>query len=104
MEAEMNGEDFFEKILEDKRIFWEETYKTLSLEERRKVWCKDVSFGMRRQPEETQDEYDSFSKSWYEFATSVEPNFDEIFEYVIKNMSIYKNSFNWEEYSLRITK
>lgn len=80
----MNARQLFEKIPEERRIFWEETYRTLSLDERRNVWSRKVHSGMRRQPEETPDPYDAFSKKWHDFAKSVAPDFDTIFEYVIK--------------------
>jgi hypothetical protein len=107
MEEELNAIQLLENFLEERRIFWEVTYHTLSLDERKKVWYQDVYNGMRRQPEETQDPYDTFSKEWYDFAKKIEPNFDDFLVEIIDDLDrsyFIINKFDWEEYRKRILK
>lgn len=96
---------FLKDILASKNTFWKETYPNLTVAERKKVWHQDVYYGMRRQPEETQDMYDAFSKEWYEFANKTEPDFDMFFEEIIADLGGYLlEPFDWEKYRKRILK
>jgi hypothetical protein len=79
--------------------FWKEKYPKMSLEEKKKYWLASTHKGMRTQGEAFGDEYSEFSKKWYDFAIENEPNFDEIFDYVTKNLGF---KFDWEEYKKRI--
>lgn len=79
--------------------FWNEKYPKMSLEERRRFWLASTHKGMLTQGEAFNDEYSEFSKKWYDFAKAHEPNFDDIFDYVSKNLGF---EFDWKEYSKRI--
>lgn len=81
--------------------FWDEEYPKMSLEEKKKYWLAGTHKGMRTQGEAIGDEYSEFSKKWYDFAKEHEPDFDEIFDYVTKNLGF---EFDWEEYKKRIKK
>lgn len=81
--------------------FWDEKYPKMSLEEKKKYWLAGTHKGMRTQGEAFGDEYSEFSKKWYDFAKEHEPYFDEIFDYVTKNLGF---EFDWEEYNKRIKK
>jgi len=81
--------------------FWYEEYPKMSLEEKKKYWLAETHKGMRTQGEAFGDEYSEFSKKWYDFAKEHEPNFDDIFDYVTKNLGF---EFDWEEYNKRIKK
>lgn len=81
--------------------FWNEKYPKMSLEEKKRYWLASIHRGMRTQGEAFGDEYSEFSKEWYDFAKAHEPDFDEIFDYVTKNLGF---EFDWEEYNKRIKK
>lgn len=109
MDSQSNNDSdafkFLNELLANRTTFWNQTYPTLSTAARKKVWHQDVYFGMRRQPEETQDMYDAFSKEWYELATAVEPEFDVFFEEIIADLKGYlSDPFDWEKYRQRILK
>ncbi len=81
--------------------FWNEKYPKMSLEEKKRYWLASTHRGMRTQGEALGDEYSEFSKEWYDFAKAHEPDFDEIFDYVTKNLGF---EFDWEKYNKRIKK
>lgn len=84
---------------EKAKKFWEETYPKMSLDEKKKYWLASTHKGMRTQGEAFADPYSEFSKEWYDFAKQHEPNFDEIFDYVTKNLGF---EFDWQEFKKRI--
>ncbi len=92
-------EKFVDEIESSRKIFWEEEYPKMSLEEKKRYWLASTHRGMRTQGEALADEYSQFSKKWYDFAKENEPHFDEIFEYVTQNLGF---KFDWEEYHKRI--
>ncbi|OCA69352.1 hypothetical protein BBI01_14475 [Chryseobacterium artocarpi] len=79
--------------------FWKEEYPKMGFDEKKKYWLASTHKGMRTQGEVLGDEYSEFSKGWYDFAKEHEPDFDEIFDYVTKNLGF---EFDWEEYNKRI--
>lgn len=90
---------FIEEVEASRKNFWEEKYPKMSIEEKKKYWLASTHKGMRTQGEAFADEYSEFSKGWYDFAKEHEPNFDEIFDYVTKNLGF---EFDWKEYYKRI--
>ncbi|WP_346986178.1 hypothetical protein [Chryseobacterium sp. POE27] len=92
---------FIEEVEASRKNFWEETYPKMSLEEKKKYWLASTHKGMRTQGEAFADEYSEFSKEWYDFAKEHEPQFDEIFDYVTKNLGF---EFDWKEFNKRIKK
>jgi hypothetical protein len=95
----------FERFVEENEKkfneFWSQEYPKLSLEEKKKYWLASTHRGMRSQGEALGDEYTEFSKKWYDFAKENEPDFDEIFKDVVKNLGF---DFDWGKYYERIKK
>ncbi len=94
-------EKFIDEMENSRKRFWEEEYPQMSLEEKKRYWLASTHKGMRTQGEALGDEYSEFSKKWYEFAKEHEPKFDEIFDYVTKNLGF---EFDWKEFNKRIKK
>jgi len=90
-----------DELIQRANSFWNEKYPKMSLEEKKKYWLAGTHKGMRTQGEAFGDEYSEFSKKWYDFAKEHEPDFDEIFDYVTKNLGF---EFDWKEYNKRIKK
>ena len=50
-----------------------------------------------------QDEYDAFSKEWYDFAKKIEPEFDNYFKEIVNDLKSYLcQEFDWNKYKKRI--
>lgn len=92
-------EKFIEEIENSQKKYWEEEYPKLSRDKKIKYWLASTHKGMRTQGEALADEYSEFSKKWYDHATSVEPDFDNIFKEAMSNIGF---EFDWDEYSKRI--
>jgi len=95
----MNDKEFLQQILDNQNKFWSQEYPKLSREEKKKYWLASTHRGMRSQGEALGDEYTEFSKNWYDFAKKNEPDFDEIFKDVVKNLGF---DFDWGKYYERI--
>ena len=101
MESEMKN--FIREVEYYRNKFWYIDYPKLSRLERKNVWYRDICSGMRRQPEEMQDEYDAFSKEWYDFAKKIEPEFDNYFKEIANDLKSYLcQEFDWNKYKKRI--
>jgi hypothetical protein len=95
----MTNREFLQGIIDRRKRFWEEEYPKMSLEEKKKYWLSSTYSGMRSQGEAIGDSYSEFSKEWLDDARSIEPQFDEIFNYVTQNLGF---RFDWKEYNKRI--
>jgi len=88
-----------EQAKKEANIFWKEKYPMMSQEDKINLWLAEIHKGMRTQGEEFADKYSYFSKDDYVWCKEVEPDFDTIFNEVVKKLGF---EFNWSEYYSRI--
>lgn len=95
----MNPKELLEKLLQDRAQFWSERYPSYNREEKENYWVAEIYDSMRKKGEDTADEYNAFSKSWYDTVKGYEPDFDDILKSISSRID---SDFDWKKYQKRI--
>ncbi|HEY9007692.1 MAG TPA: hypothetical protein VIM75_16245 [Ohtaekwangia sp.] len=95
IEADFNEAEL---LKEREESFWLNEYNNYSRSKKIEYWLSNIHHGMRIQGEATGDKYSEFSKAWYNYVKSREPDFDSIFIAVTRQLGF---DFDWNEYEKR---
>ena len=85
-----------EKVKEREELFWQTEYAAKDFEQRAAYWASMMLRHRRWQSESGLDEYAGFTREWYDFAKSRDPEFDAILAFIFER---YKGEFEYQDYS-----